>query len=236
MDTFLLIIEYIGIFAFAVSGSMVAIDKEADYIGVLLMSLVTSFAGGIMRDVFLGANPPRFFTDFAVYIIICVLTSVAVIIFASVCKRAFIHYEHRIGAFINVIDALGLGAFAVGGVMISVEMGFSSPLVAISMGVISSVGGGLTRDLILRDIPFIIRKRVYALASLLGSAVYYVLAVALSLDPLLASIIGVSSTFALRVFATVFKWNVPKAIDFAALEAQIAAEKAENDKENIDGT
>ena len=227
MEPFIVVIEYIGFFAFAVSGAMVAIDKEADYIGIMLMALVTSFMGGIMRDILIGCTPPRFFTHYTPYIIICLGTSVAVIIFASVFKRAFIHYERRIEAVNNIVDALGLGAFSVGGVVIALENGFDSPLVAITMGVISSVGGGLTRDLILRDIPFIIRKRIYLLASLLGATLYYVLAVALSVDNLLASIVGVASTFTLRVLATLFKWNVPKAIDFKKLEAQIAAEEKE---------
>ena len=235
MDTFLIVLEYIGMFAFSASGAMVAIDKEVDYIGVLLMSLVTCFGGGIMRDILLGCTPPRFFTEFAPFIIVCVCTTVVVIIFATVFKRAFINYEKRINDVNNVVDALGLGAFAVGGVVISVESGFTSPLVAITMGIISSVGGGLTRDLILRDIPFILRKRIYILASLLGASLYYVLAVTLKFDALISCIIGVVSTFILRILATIFKWNIPKAIDFAKLEAIMRKENeasAQNSEEN----
>ena len=160
MDIFFLILEYIGIVAFSVSGAMVAIDKEADYVGIILMSLVTSFAGGIMRDLFLGDAPPKFFTSFQPQIIICVATSVAVIILASIFKRGFIRNERRIESVNNIVDAMGLGVFSVSGTKIAVALGFTSPLIAISMGIISAVGGGLTRDLILRDIPFIMRQQM----------------------------------------------------------------------------
>ena len=103
MDTALLIIEYIGIVAFAVSGAMVAIDKEADYFGVVLLSLITCFAGGIMRDLLLGSVPPRFFTEFAPFILTCVISSVAVIIFATLFKRVFVEYETRINAVNNIV-------------------------------------------------------------------------------------------------------------------------------------
>ena len=221
MDIFFLVLEYIGIVAFSVSGAMVAIDKEADYIGIVLMSLVTGFAGGIMRDLFLGSTPPRFFTSYQYSIIVCVLTSVLVIVLATVFKRGFVRNEEKVNTVNNFIDAIGIGIFAVGGTKIAVELGFTSPLIAISMGVISSVGGGLVRDLILREIPFIIKKRIYALATLAGASVYYILAVKLSVDTVLATCVGVLLTFMLRVLATVFKWNIPKAIDFARLEEEV---------------
>ena len=229
MDTVLLVLEYLGVIAFAVSGSMVAIDKEADYVGVLLLSLVTCFGGGIMRDIFLGQTPPRFFTQYQSEIIISLVTSVIVIVFATIFKRAFVHYEHSIEAINNIVDAIGLGAFTVGGSFIALECGFTSAHIVISMGLISSIGGGLMRDLILRDIPFIIRKRVYALASFLGASLYYILAVALNVDNLMASIAGVFMTFSLRIMATVFKWNIPKAIDFDKLDAEISAKNDESD-------
>ncbi len=218
MDIFFLILEYVGIVAFSVSGAMVAIDKEADYVGIILMSLVTSFAGGIMRDLFLGATPPKFFTSFQIHIALCTVTSVAVIILASLFKRGFIRNERRIESVNNIVDAMGLGVFSVSGTKIAVELGFTSPLIAISMGIISAVGGGLTRDLILRDIPFIIRKRVYALASLAGAVTYYILA--LNVDEALAFSVGIAASFALRVLATVFNWNVPKVISFAELAGE----------------
>ena len=135
--------------------------------------------------------------------------------------------EGRIATVNNFIDAIGIGIFAVGGTKIAVELGFSSPLIAIPMGVISSVGGGLVRDLILREIPFIIKKRIYALAALAGAALYYSLAVALTVDTVIATLAGLLLTFALRVLATVFKWNMPKAIDFARLAEQMRSEGTE---------
>lgn len=231
MDIFFLILEYIGIVAFSVSGAMVAIDKEADYVGVLLMSLTTSFSGGIMRDLFLGATPPKFFTSLQPQVAICVTASVAVIVLAAVFKRGFVRNEKRIAAVNNIVDAVGLGVFSVSGTKIAVELGFSSPLIAISMGIITAVGGGLTRDLILRDIPFIIRKRVYAVASLIGAAVYYILAVHLKADEVVSLGAGVLAAFTLRLLATVFKWNIPKAINFATLEKKMKEEEQTGEKQ-----
>ena len=218
METLLTILEFAGIVAFSVSGAMVAIDKEADLVGVIILALVTSFGGGIMRDLFLGNTPPAFFTEYTVQIIVCVSVALAVFFCAAIFKRKYVNQENHINAINNIVDALGLGIFAVAGAAIAYEAGESSPLIVISMGIISSVGGGLVRDLILRDIPFIIRKRIYVLAALAGAVTYYLLFFVVELTAIWSMLIGALVTFALRVLATIFKWNMPKAIKFSELE------------------
>ena len=173
MDIFFTIIEYIGIVAFSVSGAMIAIDREADIVGVLILALTTTFGGGILRDILLGKVPPRFFTEYQIEVLICLASALSVFIFAAIFKRTFLEEERRIGFVNNFFDAAGLGIFAVYSVKLAIDAGYTDPFIAISMGVIASVGGGLMRDLILRDIPFIIRKHVYLVAALLGSATYY---------------------------------------------------------------
>jgi len=215
------LIEYIGIIAFSVSGAMVAIDKEADIVGVLLMSIVTSFGGGILRDLILGYTPPRFFVDFGWEIFAAAISSLAVFFAAAIFKRKYVENERNIDRINNVFDAVGLGIFASYGTSIVIEAGFSSPFIAIAVGgFISSCFGGICRDLALNDIPFVIRKRIYAIASVAGSVVYYVLFMCLSVDSVWATVMGVLVTFVLRMCATAFKWNMPKAIDFEALSIQ----------------
>ena len=160
MDIFFTIIEYIGVIAFSVSGAMIAIDKEADIAGVIILALTTAFGGGIMRDLFLGITPPRFFTEYYIEIAVCVASAALVFVFAAIYKKTFLKNERLISFVNNFFDAAGLGIFSVYSANMAVEMGYTEPIVVISMGVIASCGGGLARDLILRDIPFIIKKHV----------------------------------------------------------------------------
>jgi uncharacterized membrane protein YeiH len=221
MDIIFQVIEYVGIIAFAVSGAMVAIDKEADLVGVFLMAIVTSFGGGILRDVMLGHNPPRFFVDFGIEIAIASVTALIVFLAAVIFKRKYVENENNIGRINNIFDAIGLGIFASYGTGIVIEAGYTSPFIAITLGgFISSCFGGICRDLALNDIPFVIRKRIYALASVAGSTAYYVLFMYFSVDGVWATLIGILTTFVLRMCATAFKWNMPKAIDFEALAIQ----------------
>ncbi len=217
MEIFFSVLEYMGVAAFAASGAMVAIDKEADFVGVIIMALVTTFGGGIVRDVLLGINPPNFFTSYATLIIITVVGAFITFLLAAVFKSSFIEKEKKIDAITNVFDALGIGIFSVYSVIISIDMGHREPFVAISMGVIGAVVGGIVRDLMLGSIPFVIRKRIYLLACLAGASVFYVLAITFNLDIVWSTFAGVMTTFVLRMCATIFKWNMPKAINFAKL-------------------
>ena len=236
MDIFFTIIEYIGIVAFSVSGAMIAIDREADIVGVLILALTTTFGGGIVRDILLGKVPPRFFTEYQIEVLICLTSALVVFVFASIFKRTFLEKEKRISFVNNFFDAAGLGIFAVYSVKLAIDAGSTDPFIAISMGVIASVGGGLMRDLILRDIPFIIRKHVYLVAALLGSATYYLFYVVLAINPVAASFAGAFVTFVLRIMATVFKWNLPRAITFSKLSlpsnppADLPQQTEESDK------
>jgi len=237
MDIFFTIIEYIGIIAFSVAGAMVAIDKEADIVGVLFLALTTAFGGGIMRDLFLGHTPPRFFTEYQIEILVSLASALAVFIFASICKRTFLEKERLIGFVNNFFDAAGLGIFSVYSANMAVEMGYTAPIVVISMGVIASVGGGLVRDLILRDIPFIIRKHVYFVAALFGACTYYLMFVVLSLNPVAASFAGFLVTFVLRILATVFKWNLPRAITFSGLvQSDVPTDGSKKDSEDTENS
>ncbi len=224
------IMEHIGVFAFAISGAIVAIDRETDIFGVVFISFVTSFGGGLLRDIFLGmpAGTPLLFTEsYVSLIIVCLVTSLAVFFFAMIFKRKFVKNEKLLDNIDNYIDAVGIGAFTVSGAMVAIEAGHTGPLVPIIMGMTACIGGGMIRDLIFNDIPFVLRKRIYALATAAGAAIFYVINLNENYQ-VLAMIVGCLTTIAIRVLATIFKWNMPKAIDFKSLRVEAGEDEGEN--------
>jgi uncharacterized membrane protein YeiH len=237
METIVNILEIIGIISFAAAGAMIAIDKETDIVGVVLMAIVTCFAGGMLRDVLagnlIGLECPWFFSgssDANLYIIISVATAVTVFLAALIFKKAYVREEKLVRSVNNVLDAIGIGVFAAIGTGNYLEAG---AFVAIRMGVLTSVGGGLIRDIILNDIPFILRKYVYVVPIVLGSVLYYVIRkciipTAAYAEPV--AIVGcVLLVFVIRMLATYFKWNRPKAIDFRKMRETVKREQLDED-------
>ena len=210
------IIEIIGIISFAIAGAIEAINKETDLFGVVFLSIITTFGGGMIRDVMLN-QIPVFFTSY-LYVTICIFTSLAVFFIAAVIKNKFVENEALIDRINNVFDAMGIGAFAVSGAKLSMELGHDSFFIVVIMGMITCVGGSMIRSFRLRDIPFILRKRVYALAALSGGACYWIM-VRFHANEIAAMLISMVLVFAIRMLATIFKWNFPKAIDFGKLKA-----------------
>ena len=225
MEYLLDIINIIGFISFAAAGAMVAIDKETDLFGVIFLSVTTCFGGGILRDVIagraIGRELPAFFTGLEMEIIVCVLTAFVVFLLAYFFKDKYVKEEETVEKINNVLDALGLGVFASVGTGAYLVLG---PFAAIIMGCISSVGGSLIRDVILRDIPLILRKRVYAIACIIGSSVYYLIAGVFMKDVPNADVIGTLACtaviFTIRMCATIFRWNMPKAIEFSKIKSQ----------------
>lgn len=211
LDITLTVIEWIGIAAFAVAGAMVGIDKKLDVFGVIICSITTSIGGGIIRDLLLGLTPPRMFVD-STYLIFSSVCSLAVFIIVKSLKEIYIKEHKHIENIINVFDALGIGVFAVVGSQIAIEAGHASnPFIVLFAGVISCVGGGMLRDISCADIPFFFKKRIYAIACIAGSLTYYLLY--LYVNELIAIIFGFTVTVVIRLLATFFKWNMPKAIE-----------------------
>lgn len=212
------ILTYIGVISFAIAGSIVAIDRETDVFGVVFLAFVTAFGGGMLRDMILNRSIPLFFTDYMGLIIACFITSLAVFFFAKIFKRSFIEDEKLLDKINNYIDAVGIGVFSVSGAEIAIKLGYTTPFIAIFMGVLSCIGGGMLRDIILGDIPFVLRKRIYALACIAGSSVFYFLWY-INAHEVVAMLAGAFTTFGIRVLATIFKWNMPKAIEFSKFRA-----------------
>lgn len=211
LDITLNLIEWLGIAAFAVAGAMVGIDKKLDVFGVIICGITTSIGGGIIRDVLLGLTPPRMFVDFT-YLVFSSICSFAVFVIVKSLKEVYIKNHRHIENIINVFDALGIGVFAVVGSQIAIDAGhLSNPFIVIFSGAISCIGGGMLRDITCADIPFFFKKRIYALACIAGALTYYLAYV--YLNNLTAIILGFTVTVVIRLLATYFKWNMPKAID-----------------------
>lgn len=223
MSTVLTVIEILGVLSFSISGALMAIDKENDFIGVIFLAIITSFGGGMLRDIFIGNTPPVFFKLFHL-IIVSVITSTLVFLIATIFKKQYVKNEKLVQSINNYFDAAGLGVFVISGARICIEAGFDNPFLIIVMGMLSGTGGSMTRDIIMREVPALLRKHIYLMAALAGATIYYLL-VRFGVSDMFAVPIGAILIVIVRILATVFKWNMPKAIDFKSLE-----EKSEKNK------
>ncbi len=233
METIVSIFEIVGIISFSAAGAMIAIDKEMDIFGVILSAIITCFGGGMLRDVLagsaIGLDRPWFFSgepDANLYIIISVVTSIAVFFVALVFKKTYVREERLVRSVNNILDAIGIGVFSAIGTGSYISAG---PFVAITMGMISSIGGGLVRDVILNEIPFVLRKYIYAIPTILGSAAYYLILVYAfpntEYGKPVATAACILLIFVIRMLATYFKWNMPKAIDFKKMRETVRNEQ-----------
>lgn len=212
MDTFSLAIEFLGIIAFAISGAMVAIRRKTDLFGVLLLSIITACGGGLTRDVIFSFSPPAVFESHH-HIIICLLVALFVFLCAKTFKKFYLENETKIEQINDIFDALGLGIFAVIGVKVAIQHGYAeSALISISCGAITCICGGMLRDVLTNSTPFVLVKRIYAIAAIAGASTYYLLFL-FEINDNFAIIMGTLVTFILRILAITFKWNMPKAIE-----------------------
>ncbi|MBW4090525.1 MAG: trimeric intracellular cation channel family protein [Proteobacteria bacterium] len=199
--TLLLVADLAGSFVFALEGGLRAIGARLDLLGVMVLAGVTAFGGGMIRDVLIGAVPPAALRD-ARYPALALLAG----------GLAFA--LHPLGArlpdgLLLGLDAAGLGLFAVAGVEKSLRAGLP-PLVAVLLGTITAVGGGTTRDMLLGQVPAVLRVDFYATAALAGSAVM-VGARALGLPARNAAILGGATCFVLRMVSARQGWQLPVA-------------------------
>ena len=211
-DTLFHIAEFVGTIAFGASGAMIAIDRGLDLFGIVFLSIITATGGGTIRDILLGYFPPRMFYSYH-YVLLAVLAAIIVILAAWLRRDTYARQRRHIDQIINIFDAIGLGAFAVTGVKLVLLAGYGdNPFLCIFLGMTTGVGGGILRDILTREKPFILYKYVYALAVILGSSVYYALE-RLHARESLAMLAGMGATILLRLLATHYRWNMPKVLD-----------------------
>ena len=203
--------EWIGTAAFAVSGAMIAVDTGTDIFGVMVLAVVTALGGGTLRDVFIGHFPPRMFSS-SNYVALACACALTVFVLARIYKERYLAREKLVEQINNVFDAIGLGVFAVSGARIGVEAGFvGNTFLVTFLGMITAVGGGMLRDVLIKEIPFVLKKRIYAVAAIAG-ALCYALMVEHGISIVWAYGAGWSVTTALRLLATVFRWDLPRAL------------------------
>lgn len=206
MELFVLILELIGTAAFAVSGAALGIRKQMDLFGVILLGVTTAVGGGVIRDVVLGRFPPAMFLDpkYA----LCAI-AVSAVLFLPRVHRTLARYRRGYQLALLISDSIGLGVFVVSGVRISLSCAGKNLFLAIFVGTITGVGGGVIRDVLAGDMPFILVRQIYACAAIAGSVVCYLLWPLLGAWP--SMLIGLGVVVALRLAAAHYRWNLPRA-------------------------
>src|ERR1700677_3303755 len=195
----LLTLDLLGTFVFALEGALTAVDGDLDLLGLMVLSFATALGGGIIRDVLIGAIPPGSIRDWR-------LGSVAFL--GGAIVFLFHHFVRQIpNPLILSLDAAGLALFAVSGAGKAVEYGIH-PFIAVLMGGVTGVGGGTVRDVLLAQVPTVLRADVYASAALAGAAVT-VIGLRLNLPRAWTMILGGIVCFALRVVSVIEHWNLP---------------------------
>ena len=208
-EIILFVFEMVGTVAFAISGAMIAIKKRVDIFGVIVLSSMTALGGGIVRDILIGHLPPTMFSDYR-YVLAAVVTSVVVFIVAYIFRDLYRRSESTVDAVNNIFDALGLGIFTVMGAKVAIESGFTvNGILVVCLAVITGVGGGIIRDIMLKEIPFVLKKRIYAVASILGGTAYHLMYVN-NVNIRIATVVAVLIVFTVRLLATMFKLDLPK--------------------------
>lgn len=203
------ICEIIGIIAFAISGAMVAIEKDLDIFGVVVLGVTTALGGGVIRDLILAINPPTMFIS-SNYAALAAISSLVIFIF-SYFNYKYIQKNRKVFEnALNFFDSIGLGVFVVLGVNTAMYSGYSdNNFLIMFIGVITGIGGGILRDIMVKDIPFILRKRIYALAAILGGGVYIVL-LKNGINSNFSLIIGILITILIRVLSKKYEWSLPR--------------------------
>lgn len=147
------------------------------------------------------------------YLFISVTFAIGVFLWARKYKEVFLTHGEKVEHINDIFDSLGLGIFAVSGTQAAIQHGYvDKPILIISAGLITCIGGGILRDVLTKSMPFVLYKRIYAIAALSGSIVYYVMYL-LHINDGIAIVTGFLTTFVLRLLAMKFKWNFPKAIE-----------------------
>jgi uncharacterized membrane protein YeiH len=203
----LLFFELAGTIAFAISGAIVGIQKKMDVFGVAILAMTTGVGGGIIRDVILNITPPAAFRN-----PVFTLTSLAsgIVVFFFVKKRFSIQRKSFYEILLHIMDASGLGLFTVIGVETAyTHVADTNVHLAVFVGVITGVGGGVLRDVLAGNTPYIFTKHFYACASIAG-------AVVCSLcwhhfQPIPCMLAGAVTVIVLRFLAAHYRWNLPKA-------------------------
>lgn len=206
MEPLVLALDLLGTLVFALSGAMAGVRHRLDLFGVLVLAFVAGTAGGILRDILIGAVPPAAIGDWR-YIGASVLAGL-------VAFRAYPQLRHLRDAVL-VFDAAGLSIFVVSGSLKALAFG-ANPIAAVLLGMLTGIGGGMLRDLLVAEVPIVLRSELYAVAGLAG-AIVIATAEVLRLPLVPAVITGALLCFGLRLIALRRGWQLPR-VDERALD------------------
>jgi uncharacterized membrane protein YeiH len=199
LEQFIYIADMIGVTSCAISGVLVATRLRMDPVGIIVLAVVTGLGGGTARDMMMGATPVFWIVDNNYAYVSTV---------AAMFTVCWLKHMHRAPPYLLLIlDAFGLAVFTIVGTQKALALGFSGP-VAIAMGCITGVAGGMIRDLLTGQIPFVLQKEIYATASVLGG-VLFVSCSYLEFPPILAMSIAISGTLLLRLSAIYWHLYLP---------------------------
>lgn len=212
MDAVISILEIIGIVVFAITGALEAIKSKMDLLGVLILGVITAVGGGIIRDLVLGINPPASFSN-PKFIYMATATSLGVFLLVFYNKKILGNASNKIyNNIILITDALGLAVFTVLGMKVAYNLSFNyRGVIYVFVGLISGVGGGMIRDVLLQKIPYILNRNIYASASIIGAIFYYSLTKHSLMSEGLRMIISIVIIFTIRMVAAKKDLHLPKA-------------------------
>jgi uncharacterized membrane protein YeiH len=200
MDLILVTLDLVGTFVFALSGALVGVRHRLDLFGVLVLSFVAANGGGVMRDTLIGATPPAALQDWR-YVAISIAAGLLTFWRAGIIER----WRNPVQS----LDAVGLGVFAVAGALKAQAFGLG-PVGAMLLGMLTGIGGGMIRDVLVAQVPTVLKAELYAIAALAGAGVV-VLGTALSLPVAWVVVAGFATCTGLRLFAIRRGWALPVA-------------------------
>ena len=210
-ELFIFLLEIVGTIAFASSGAMLGIRKNMDIFGVNVLGITTAVGGGCVRDLLLGIHPPKMFQNFA-YVGTAILTScllfVVFFIKKELLKSTFLEHYERV---MSALDAVGLGIFTVMGIRTAMDLEgshFDHWFLLVFVGVATGIGGGMMRDVMAGETPFVFIKHVYPCAALIGAFLYIFLCRAV--PDIGAMLVSSITVVAVRLLAAHYRWNLPR--------------------------
>lgn len=208
-DVIIFWMEWIGTVSFAVSGALVAIGSGLDIFGVTTVGCITAMGGGVIRDCLIGNTPPKIFSSPAI-LLVGALTAILVFVVSYLHRNKFREIRHVTEQFNVFFDALGLAAFSITGVeTVCQTLNEPNPLLTVTLGVITGVGGGILRDVLVNEKPYVLVRHIYAVVSILGCSFYYLLSVYLGYK-VFATFFVLVFTVVMRLLAARYRWKLPK--------------------------
>jgi len=200
MKTLVLTLDLVGTFVFALSGATAGVRRQLDLFGVLVLSFVAATSGGIVRDLLIGATPPAAFSDWR-YLGVSLLAGVLIFFWYPLINR--------LRNPVLIFDGVGLALFCVVGAQKALVFGLE-PVMAALLGMLTGIGGGVARDVLLSNVPAVFRSDIYAVAALAGATVV-VVGDALQWPSTPTALVGAALCFGLRLAAIRYGWHLPTA-------------------------